>query len=1071
LSIFFQLGLKLMEGDIGASQEATKKLASDDGLKVVGDLLDRIIVDDSQVPITLWTDCVKRLFQLVTHARIVDSAVLEQEVFAIYNFMSGVNGQRAVRTFAFVAELLEEHPFTPDDRAIALQLTLSVLSKIVDCNSSNLVNESFGILSQRLAGLLPGDDAKNEFAKLQANKYLEYIQKRLAFGDALSTDSSQNALAAPVIRAEFVLRRDMPGTLSAEGPRHDNDHSNICNINIMPTEEEIMSPRNEYLPTTDPTEFHIGGIRGRLDREFRLLREDTVGQLRDTVRVVLDNAQKTSANGQRGANGKNLARTSKYDRASIHKVDLSAHRGAEITVRFKQPISEPTAARRDEFWQCTKRMQPGALVCVLPAYVNPTMGTRVSLLFCTVADSTKRVAHGGRTTEAENKGKDAAQITLSGDAEFAYVKLQLVEDGTHGVKEVLRWYRDRNGVPQERMMVEFPGVVVPSFYHTLKALQQMYKNPQRVPFAELIAQEKSSGEEQLQIPVPIYATRPGFDFQLTCVTNDNTSLRYRPGEAFDMDKLSSRSSLDETQSAALLNSLTRGLSLIQGPPGTGKSYTGEKLVQVLLGSNTHNRIGPILCVCYTNHALDQLLEHLLHLGVDNVIRIGSRSKSEQLEQVNLREVVKQMERTRGEKRSLWELDEQLRGGVEALSQLIASLGNIARIATVRNFLETEHPAIHNELFGNKVDSEGFEVVRPDDKQVMSRWLRGGERHPTGPEPRPVELLKDLPLDQLTHPERRHLHSYWLRQIRKPIVDEIVDMYEDRVKIREKRDKIRREVDLRCLNEAKVIGVTTTGLARNLALLQKLRSKVMLCEEAGEVLESHTLTALLPSVEHAILIGDHQQLRPQIQNYELQSTNPRGEQYSLDVSLFERLVDPKHPGDARLPFSVLETQRRMHPSISNLIRGTLYPQLKDSENVANYPEVVGFRKRLFWLHHENLEAGASHEDPLSTSHSNQFEIDMLTVLVTHLVRQGVYGPEDIAVITPYLGQLFKIRKKLSNMFEITLNDRDVADLEELDEDMAGQPGPASHSTAAHVQHQPVQKTALLKSIRIATVDNF
>ena len=61
--------------------------------------------------------------------------------------------------------------------------------------------------------------------------------------------------------------------------------------------------------------------------------------------------------------------------------------------------------------------------------------------------------------------------------------------------------------------------------------------------------------------------------------------------------------------------------------------------------------------------------------------------------------------------------------------------------------------------------------------------------------------------------------------------------------------------------AKVVGVTTSGLARNLNLLRRLPSKVLLCEEAGEVLEAHLLTALLPSIEHAILIGDHEQLRP------------------------------------------------------------------------------------------------------------------------------------------------------------------------------------------------------------------
>lgn len=35
----------------------------------------------------------------------------------------------------------------------------------------------------------------------------------------------------------------------------------------------------------------------------------------------------------------------------------------------------------------------------------------------------------------------------------------------------------------------------------------------------------------------------------------------------------------------------------------------------------------ILCVCYTNHALDQFLEHMLEAGERQLVRIGGRSKS------------------------------------------------------------------------------------------------------------------------------------------------------------------------------------------------------------------------------------------------------------------------------------------------------------------------------------------------------------------------------------------------------------------------------------------------------------
>lgn len=41
---------------------------------------------------------------------------------------------------------------------------------------------------------------------------------------------------------------------------------------------------------------------------------------------------------------------------------------------------------------------------------------------------------------------------------------------------------------------------------------------------------------------------------------------------------------------------------------------------------------------------------------------------------------------------------------------------------------------------------------------------------------------------------------------------------------------------------------------------------MLVEEAGQVLEAHILGSLVPSVQHLIMIGDPQQLRPTLNNY-------------------------------------------------------------------------------------------------------------------------------------------------------------------------------------------------------------
>ncbi|KAL7788203.1 hypothetical protein V8C37DRAFT_241026, partial [Trichoderma ceciliae] len=519
----------------------------------------------------------------------------------------------------------------------------------------------------------------------------------------------------------------------------------------------------------------------------------------------------------------------------------------------------------------------------------------------------------------------------------------------------------------------------------------------------------------------------------------------------------SRTTLDITQSSALLNTLSREVSLIQGPPGTGKSYTGEKIIKVLLSNKTDTSIGPILCVCYTNHALDQLLEHLLDDGIDNIIRIGSRSKSERLQALNLRLVAQKSDRTRSEKSSLYSIGQELDSLDAAIEESLNRLSTSDSPQAIKKFLAQTFPVHHEMLFG--LDKDGWERADKPQK-ILRRWLAGGSRDSVWC--RETEVLRETGLFTMTHAERRTLHQDWLNGIMAPIIQTITKLREEHAQLIERRGRVRSDVDLRCLNQANVIGVTTTGLAKNLNLLRKLRCKVMLCEEAGEVLEAHILTALLPSIEHAILIGDHLQLRPQIQNYDLQSTNPRGKQYSLDTSLFERLVEPPHLTDLRLPFSTLETQRRMHPSISELVRSTLYPSLQDAENVMSYSKVVGMKERLFWLHHDQLEDGAASHDPLNTSHSNDFEVEMTVSLISHLVRQGEYSQDDIAVITPYLGQLHKLRRRMESMFEICLNDRDLAELEDFENKDQAAP------TAVKKQSG---KTTLLKSVRAATVDNF
>ena len=45
--------------------------------------------------------------------------------------------------------------------------------------------------------------------------------------------------------------------------------------------------------------------------------------------------------------------------------------------------------------------------------------------------------------------------------------------------------------------------------------------------------------------------------------------------------------------------------------------------------------GPILVVCFTNHALDQFLEGIHSFHPDGIVRVGGRSKSETIQECSL----------------------------------------------------------------------------------------------------------------------------------------------------------------------------------------------------------------------------------------------------------------------------------------------------------------------------------------------------------------------------------------------------------------------------------------------------
>jgi superfamily I DNA and/or RNA helicase len=122
---------------------------------------------------------------------------------------------------------------------------------------------------------------------------------------------------------------------------------------------------------------------------------------------------------------------------------------------------------------------------------------------------------------------------------------------------------------------------------------------------------------------------------------------------------------------------------------------------------------------------------------------------------------------------------------------------------------------------------------------------------------------------------------------------------------------------------------------------------------------------------------------------------------------------------------------MRPEISSLIRSLTYPELVDAPTTQNRPDLLGVRDNLVFIHHENLEEGHSQlsdrrDMDSTTSKQNIFEIDMVLKIVRYLGQQG-YGTDDLVILTPYLGQLHRLRSALKEDNDPILNDLDSYEL--------------------------------------------
>ncbi|OJJ72488.1 hypothetical protein ASPBRDRAFT_74456 [Aspergillus brasiliensis CBS 101740] len=756
----------------------------------------------------------------------------------------------------------------------------------------------------------------------------------------------------------------------------------------IPSSDEIMGCAEDEYVELIPNKI-VGPWNSSdeyLKAHYELLREDAVAPLRDAVAYVKNDPRMMDSK-----------LVSIYDKVYFTGITF-AQRGLGIRIQFST-----CRAEKKIVWEYTKRLVGGSVVALSPA-------DDVFQQKCVVA------IVAARPLEGVQKHPSEIDIFLARPEDFEF------------------------DPQKEWIMVEAKDGYYESVRHTMAALQKLKQ--EKFPLSEHICLLDPN------VRAPDYVEKdPILDIQSVtgkAAQEDKVDvLRNWPREPSQV--------MDSTQWQALHKMLTKRLSLIQGPPGTGKTYVSVVALNILL-SNMKYGDSPIILASQTNHALDQLLKLVANFE-KNYIRLGSRSHEHEVKERTLYRVRQKepavtvhgsvLGRARKEQRILAqaitkilqpfiaeninvpfpaslfvEYDlltetqlQNLKKGAEGWTRpndsedtdpLRVWLGDrvvpfeVMYEAESFGFEEDEVDLEYEQLkeleAEQGIDDDDFEILKGQFINLQD-GLCGGR--PSCSETAAIQNLKQQDLWKVREDARGAVYDVLRKQLKVKMRERLLPQVSLYSKNCENLHIGKWERDYHLLRTAKVIGMTATGLSKYRGLISSLKPKVVLIEEAAEAIEAPVVAACFDSLQHMILVGDHQQLRGHCTVQELE-----GEPYNLGVSMFERLVRNG------MRYVMLNQQRRMAPEIRQLLE-PIYGELCDHDSVLKRPGVKGMGAlRSYFFTHEWPES----RDSLASKY-NEIEAQMIAELFTHLLQNG-NSVKEITILTFYNGQ----RKKLLSVLK-------------------------------------------------------
>ncbi|EKX73270.1 conserved hypothetical protein [Theileria equi strain WA] len=210
------------------------------------------------------------------------------------------------------------------------------------------------------------------------------------------------------------------------------------------------------------------------------------------------------------------------------------------------------------------------------------------------------------------------------------------------------------------------------------------------------------------------------------------------------------------------------------------------------------------------------------------------------------------------------------------------------------------------------------------------------------------------------------------------------------------NSLRTVLFMEAIKNNKIIIATCIGSGSD--LLDNLQFSFVIVDECAQSIEPANLVSIGRGCKSLVLIGDHKQLRPTI----ISNTVARS---GLSKSLLERLVD-----ENVVPICLLNSQRRMHPTIAEFSNLHFYNGMLQNEDVddINRPQIAGFKWPVagYNLCFVDISTGTPYnnfETPYGTSKYNQVEVNCVISILRSFLAAGDIEERQIGILTPYDAQ--------------------------------------------------------------------